>query len=1146
MTRPATSDRSARRAAEPHGGAGRAAASSVSRTHTGAMIPTKLARIRGIGLPVLLALLLAACGGGGGSDPTPPTPPADTTPPTITVTGDNPLVLEVGDEFEDPGATASDAVDGTVEVTVSGTVDVDTPGDYTLTYSAADAAGNRAEATRVVRVADGTPPEVTVTGDDPLLVELGSEFVDPGATATDAVDGELEVAVEGNVDVNATGDYTLTYVAVDAAGNRAEATRVVRVVDAAPPVLTLLGGDLALVELGEEYFDAGATATDAVDGDVEVSVEGAVDVNALGEYTITIVAVDSAGNRAEATRTVRVTPRMHDVTVRFFGDGRIEADSGMALACEARGCSAEIEEGTSLTLSASANPGWSFSYWEGCDAFSDDSCTVAVAEDMQLFAYFQSDTPVRISSDVMELSEQQMLQIERYDADSGLVVFAAGTDVSTFQPGRILVTNGIPDVSDDGARIHFGRRIERVVAEPGVPVLVETSVVTLGDVIEAGTISIDVPLGRDEVDVANLPEGITLAPAPGLQARVPYTRGSRVFLGGNDPNRIVRAVPTDLPDDIERSRREIPLNVDLKIDGWKIAGTMTLLVEFALFVDIERTGTGWWDKAKDFLNAVFGPQDNVREAVTRIKVETLSSSLQFSYEGGDGFGDTGAWGRDIPFAPIPVWPAPPVWIQPEISIDFHRAVALSTGLTLRPRPSLDIGLHYVRDEPLDTWLEDVSDPDSSSVDLPEIPDEPQTEVRVEAGPEITGSLLLYSVAGPGVTLGAHGILNASTVTEDSVVCGWQWGLVLKAFGGVAAEIDLKVREWGVSAELVAKTWDLANGRFGCEAQPPPRGIEPLLSATPERYPDRMELEWSYDYAAGVDGFRIYRARVEPGEGERQIESVSSYLKYYVDYDVEPNTLYCYRVAVRVPRSPTEVSSQPSCRTTGSVPSPPGQPLGLRAEARNSSTVYLTWDAVDGDVIYDIGYSRDANDRASGRVDFLPAATNSAYVTDLEAETRYCFRVVAVDRDRQTSPESPEACLTTPAALPEWTLAVGCRDREWLFQTTYAFDDEHATEVSVVGTARDYDGDPVVYLVLADHDGESGELDGEMSWALSNDRFRVDAFKANLGAGDSGVVQMTQQEPKIGCDADIRFFKGEDSEAGAAPAAYYGSGSIGRF
>jgi hypothetical protein len=65
----------------------------------------------------------------------------------------------VGDVFLDSGATATDETDGdlTSQITVSGAVDVNTEGLYTLTYSVLDAAGNATTVSRVVTVAAAAP-----------------------------------------------------------------------------------------------------------------------------------------------------------------------------------------------------------------------------------------------------------------------------------------------------------------------------------------------------------------------------------------------------------------------------------------------------------------------------------------------------------------------------------------------------------------------------------------------------------------------------------------------------------------------------------------------------------------------------------------------------------------------------------------------------------------------------------------------------------------------------------------------------------------------------------------------------------------------------------------------------------------------------
>jgi P2-related tail formation protein len=237
---------------------------------------------------LFLALLVVACSDDSNNNDD----NLDTTAPVITVTPGTDTV-EQGSTWADAGATS----DGGETVTVSGTVDINTPGTYTITYSATDTAGNTGTATRIVTVVDDTTtPVITVTpGTD--TVEQGSTWADAGATS----DGGETVTVSGTVDINTTGTYTITYSATDAAGNTGTATRIVTVVDTTAPVITVTPGT-DTVEQGSTWADAGATS----DGGETVTVSGTVDINTPGTYTITYSATDAAGNTGTATRTVTV------------------------------------------------------------------------------------------------------------------------------------------------------------------------------------------------------------------------------------------------------------------------------------------------------------------------------------------------------------------------------------------------------------------------------------------------------------------------------------------------------------------------------------------------------------------------------------------------------------------------------------------------------------------------------------------------------------------------------------------------------------------------------------------------------------------------------------------------------------------------
>ena len=157
----------------------------------------------------------------------------DTANPELELFGGAGITREAGQAWAEPGAAGHDARDGnlTASITVSGTVDMNTTGTYILTYSVADAAGNEANASRTVTVVDTTNPVLTLLGDANMSQAKDSAWVDPGATASDSLDGNLtsSITITGTVDVNTTGVYTLTYSVSDGASNEANATRTVNV-----------------------------------------------------------------------------------------------------------------------------------------------------------------------------------------------------------------------------------------------------------------------------------------------------------------------------------------------------------------------------------------------------------------------------------------------------------------------------------------------------------------------------------------------------------------------------------------------------------------------------------------------------------------------------------------------------------------------------------------------------------------------------------------------------------------------------------------------------------------------------------------------------------------------------------------------------
>lgn len=305
----------------------------------------------------------------------------DTTAPSITLNGASTLSVSYGSVFSDPGATASDLVDGSVQVNTVSNVDTNVIGSYQVTYDAMDSHGNAAvQASRTVNVvkadtnttvtcpasvtyngAAQTPCSASVTGPglNQSLTVAYSNNTNAGnasAEATFAGDSNYNSSVDaaaftierlaltvtadnqikefGDPDPVLTyspstllgsdlflgsltrasgetvGNYAITQGTLDA-GSNYNLTVVpgqLSIGDSGAPVITLNGDQNMDVSYASKFSDPGATATDNVDGTVALTVGGdSVETYTTGTYHITYDAVDSNGNHAaQVVRTVNV------------------------------------------------------------------------------------------------------------------------------------------------------------------------------------------------------------------------------------------------------------------------------------------------------------------------------------------------------------------------------------------------------------------------------------------------------------------------------------------------------------------------------------------------------------------------------------------------------------------------------------------------------------------------------------------------------------------------------------------------------------------------------------------------------------------------------------------------------------------------
>ncbi len=233
-----------------------------------------------------------------------------------------------------------------LKVTKDGEYDVNTLGEYKVTYSA-QYKKKSAQLTRVYKVEDNTAPVITLTDNPDYYTKPGEKYVEEGFTAIDNYDGDITDKV-----VREEKENVVVYTVADSFGNEAKVERPIVYEDREAPVITLNGESEINLGINETYNEPGYTASDDIDGDVtsKVTVDGTVDSSKYGDYTLTYKVKDSYDNEGIVTRVVHVKD-FNPPVITMNGDSKISVKVGAEYSDA--GCSAKDEIDGDLTSKVS-------------------------------------------------------------------------------------------------------------------------------------------------------------------------------------------------------------------------------------------------------------------------------------------------------------------------------------------------------------------------------------------------------------------------------------------------------------------------------------------------------------------------------------------------------------------------------------------------------------------------------------------------------------------------------------------------------------------------------------------------------------------------------------------------------------------------
>ena len=357
-----------------------------------------------------------------------------------------------------------------------------------------DSSGNIGTATRTVNVVatpDVEAPVISLLGDNPQQIVVGSAYVELGATATDNVNGDLTASIvidASAVDTNTVGSYEVDYSVTDSSGNVGTATRTVNVVDTVAPVISLQGSNPQEIVVGSAYVELGATATDNVDGDLTASIvidASGVDTSTVGSYEVDYSVTDSSGNVGTAMRTVNVVaaPDVEAPVITLLGSNPQEIVVGSAyveLGATATG-NVDGDLTASIVIDASGVDTNIVGSYEVDYSVTDSSGNVGTAtRTVNVVAAPDVEAPVitLLGSNPQEIVvgsayvELGATAIDNVDGDltASIVIDASGVDTSTVGSYEVDYS-----VTDSSGNVGTATRTVNVVAAPDV----EAPVITL-------------------------------------------------------------------------------------------------------------------------------------------------------------------------------------------------------------------------------------------------------------------------------------------------------------------------------------------------------------------------------------------------------------------------------------------------------------------------------------------------------------------------------------------------------------------------------------------------------------------------------------------------------------------------------------------
>lgn len=195
--------------------------------------------------------------------------------PRIVLNGSSQMEISYQNQYQEKGGYATYFGKRDENLEISGSVDVNKLGKYTIEYRY-QLGWLHLKKERTVYVVDDEAPVITLTGGKEVFVCPNQSYEELGYEVTDNYDEDLHDQVKVTEDKE---KQLVRYQVEDSSHNKTSVTRNYYYEDKEAPTITLEGMNEETMYVGQTYVDDGYRAIDKCEGDLtsEVQIEGSVD-----------------------------------------------------------------------------------------------------------------------------------------------------------------------------------------------------------------------------------------------------------------------------------------------------------------------------------------------------------------------------------------------------------------------------------------------------------------------------------------------------------------------------------------------------------------------------------------------------------------------------------------------------------------------------------------------------------------------------------------------------------------------------------------------------------------------------------------------------------------------------------------------------